>query len=875
MGGWFAKPTNCECPVCQFCDNHEGTCPKQWTQQYTTELNNQLKACTHASGEEMLEVPFCKRDQHASDTCTYSPVIENMRFQLEKKPVEGECISDLCGGVDHRKGQIDFEDCTSGKIFDLRTSIANIEQSITSKKSEIAVLKAIENISVQNVRADVKTNVGTYANLATGAMTQAAIDMEDRLGTCTDERDTCDYNLVRATWEARRDKDLLDVATAAGFENWPNNEYELNKGVYAKFPAIGTCSGENQAAGRTTLLECGYQVNKLFTDNGRNGIVRAECAATAAAAAAPVPSNEDGFTPLPYFAKCPEHEYEATGNLTEMYTFPGQNQQMCEKTGRVHLAECLNELAKASCLSTMATWTHDAKWKKCKADAEQLCEKNGCKNVNTRGAWVKGKEDNAASLPSGCFVQTNECSDGRSTNCATGEQDSKITYWVGINANQTRGAKANGKNYLPVPPVAKAVLLATPDEAYKWRVDNSTEDVVKNKKDTANHYSLNNTFTNVWGSVPWYGYAAANAPDWSGRYAGMHSGETGENAMYNKATFPDVVADLGVANLKIKCSNEWFDKETGKCKKPSNCRTEAFPYSNFTDTKCERWVVAGEKQSCTAACQAIGANCDASNLKHGITAPCKAGVMCATGTNSGADAPSGGASSNYGPFVTAENPVLGTVQQNGSVLYPPNVNTMCEVPAFVKFGGKCKNCYFNTPPEQGKVYPFGESTEPNRQTYDVWHVKQDLCDVVETNAKYRRLCPCYGNGPQFEELNNTSSWHSVGYSSPQNKQCVNLWDPDNKFKWVVKNENCEDGHWQGQKKRINSANECKEANKALFGDVQTPKSVEKYNSGTNSKPDPPGCSRDATGQLTINTNRVNPAECSSDNPCLCRRMGGN
>ena len=50
----------------------------------------------------------------------------------------------------------------------------------------------------------------------------------------------------------------------------------------------------------------------------------------------------------------------------------------------------------------------DEEKKKCAAAANALCTKNGCRGVDTRDAWRNGKYDNDASLPSGCFVQTND-----------------------------------------------------------------------------------------------------------------------------------------------------------------------------------------------------------------------------------------------------------------------------------------------------------------------------------------------------------------------------------------------------------------------------------------------------------------------------------
>ncbi len=309
-------------------------------------------------GETVLPVPFCERgnDKYSSDPCSYTIRTGGRKFDLQKLPVEGECIRELCGGarVDFRdeKWKIDFSECNSGDIADLRNTIAATNQLINTNISEIDDLKVIKDDVVAGGTEK------SYKDLATGVMSEAVTDMKRRLDTCEGEKTLCDGILVQEMWKNHRDKDLLNVANAADSEPWfmnKKNEYglDMKRGVYAKFPAIGTCSVNDP--GRTTLLECGYQVNKLFTDNNKSAIVRAECAA-------PVSINKNGFTPLPYFAKCSEHTYAPTGNIVhiqniarstgaEMYTFPGQNQLRCEKPGRVHLAECLNELAKASCLS--------------------------------------------------------------------------------------------------------------------------------------------------------------------------------------------------------------------------------------------------------------------------------------------------------------------------------------------------------------------------------------------------------------------------------------------------------------------------------------------------------------------------------------------
>jgi hypothetical protein len=96
----------------------------------------------------------------------------------------------------------------------------------------------------------------------------------------------------------------------------------------------------------------------------------------------------------------------------------------------------------------------DEEKKKCAAAANALCTKNGCRGVDTRDAWRNGKYDNDASLPSGCFVQTNDSA------AIVTQGKEKATYWVGINANKTRGPKDNinpkavDGDYLHVPPLA-------------------------------------------------------------------------------------------------------------------------------------------------------------------------------------------------------------------------------------------------------------------------------------------------------------------------------------------------------------------------------------------------------------------------------------
>jgi len=114
--------------------------------------------------------------------------------------------------------------------------------------------------------------------------------------------------------------------------------------------------------------------------------------------------------------------------------------------------ENANPLASSSSSST------PTEWEKCTAAAERLCKKNDCRNVSTRGTFRKKQYDNDASLPSGCFVQTNECSTRRPSDCANGTDD-KITYWTGINTNTDWGAKDNGKT-APAQP-AQAAPAAT------------------------------------------------------------------------------------------------------------------------------------------------------------------------------------------------------------------------------------------------------------------------------------------------------------------------------------------------------------------------------------------------------------------------------
>ncbi len=214
MGGWFAKPTNCECPVCQYCDKHEGTCPTQWKKAYTDTIKEQSEPCTHESEHETLEVPFCERgnrNDYSSDPCSYpiriGPNQNQKKFTLEKLPVEGGCIRDLCGGVtvDPRDEgwKINFADCISGKIHGLHTLLANTNDQIDNKNSEIKALEVIKDEVVDDTGDDAGK---TYAQLANTDNMADAVDavnvMKRRLSTCTTKKicATVTAHLLSKTW---------------------------------------------------------------------------------------------------------------------------------------------------------------------------------------------------------------------------------------------------------------------------------------------------------------------------------------------------------------------------------------------------------------------------------------------------------------------------------------------------------------------------------------------------------------------------------------------------------------------------------------------------------------------------------------------------